>query len=384
MVPKIVSAAVVAVALLIAGCGGSHKSADTATQLRRPTGATTPTATAETRPEVPADHAIASGALLTLPDFPTGWEQQGQSRGQELADLSGDRDRPGVAVRPRHQPPVRQGLRRLRGRCRLRVSEPSEAPDVVRRAERLPPTDSASARRWATSSPRRRQSSSATKVTFGQPSAGSLSISTVGDQSAAGRITIPYTVQGLNPNAVVDLVFVRVDRGIQILVVHRLRRCLRSRGRGRSDTDRGRPAGRGSCTWRRRGRRPTTTTTPTTIHVYDAQDDADVDGPGPHHHDAVHPDAADDHAGADDDHHDADHELRRPLRAGPSRRPAPWPRPSSCCRYAGASSPTSRCRSSSARPRARSGSSASVASRKFGATKSGHRGMRREDAGPDA
>lgn len=61
------------------------------------------------------------------------------------------------------------------------------------------------------------ESSSATKVTFGQPSAGALSISPVGDQSAAGRITIPYTVQGLNPDAVVDLVFVRVDRGIQIL-----------------------------------------------------------------------------------------------------------------------------------------------------------------------
>ena len=79
MAAKIVSAGVVAAALLIAGCGSSHKSSDAAAHASTPT---RPTATAETRPEVPADHAIAAGALLQLTDFPTGWQQQDQSGGK--------------------------------------------------------------------------------------------------------------------------------------------------------------------------------------------------------------------------------------------------------------------------------------------------------------
>lgn len=216
MVPKIVSAAVVAVALLIAGCGGSHKSADTATHASTPTDATRPTATAETRPEVPADHAIASGALLTLPDFPTGWEQQDQSAGKSSLTC--------------------QAIATARASLSGRATSPQFAKasdDFVDDVVYVYPSASEAQTSFAGLSgatdrlcigkalgdqlAKAAESSSATKVTFGQPSAGALSISPVGDQSAAGRITIPYTVQGLNPDAVVDLVFVRVDRGIQIL-----------------------------------------------------------------------------------------------------------------------------------------------------------------------
>ena len=216
MVPKIVSAAVVAVALLIAGCGGSHKSADTATHASTPTDATRPTATAETRPEVPADHAIASGALLTLPDFPTGWEQQDQSAGKSSLTC--------------------QAIATARASLSGRATSPQFAKasdDFVDDVVYVYPSASEAQTSFAGLSgatdrlcigkalgdqlAKAAESSSATKVTFGHPSAGALSISPVGDQSAAGRITIPYTVQGLNPDAVVDLVFVRVDRGIQIL-----------------------------------------------------------------------------------------------------------------------------------------------------------------------
>ena len=262
MVPKIVSAAVVAVALLIAGCGGSHKSADTATHASTPTGATTPTATAETRPEVPADHAIASGALLTLPDFPTGWEQQDQSGGQELADLSGDRDRPGVAVRPRHQPSVRQGLRRLRGRCRLRVSERVGGPDVVRRAERRhrPTLHRQGAGRPA------RQGGGVQQRHQGHVRATvrGRAVDLAGRRSVGGRPDHdPLHGAGSEPRrGGRSRVRPRRPR-YPDPVIHRLRRCLRSHGRGRSDTDRSQPAGRTAARGRAGAR--ATTTTPTTI-----------------------------------------------------------------------------------------------------------------------
>ena len=216
MVPKIVSVAVIAAALLIAGCGSSHKSADTATHSSTPTSATTPTATAETRPEVPADHAIASGALLTLPDFPTGWQQQDQSGGKSSLTCT--------------------AIATARASLSGRATSPQFAKgsdDFVDDVVYVYPSASAAQTSFAgLSSPTDRlcigkalgdqlakaaASNGSTKATFGQPSSGALSISPVGDQSAAGRITIPYTVQGLNPDAVVDLVFVRVDRGIQIL-----------------------------------------------------------------------------------------------------------------------------------------------------------------------
>lgn len=216
MVPKILSAAVVATALLIAGCGSSHKSADTATHASTPTSATTPTATAENRPEVPADHAIASGALLTLPDFPTGWQQQDQSGGKSSLTC------PAIAT--------------ARASLSGRATSPQFAKgsdDFVDDVVYVYPSASAAQTSFAGLSgatdrlcigkalgnqlAKAAASTSSTKVTFGQPSSAVLSISPVGDQAAAGRITIPYTVQGVNLEAVVDLVFVRVDRGIQIL-----------------------------------------------------------------------------------------------------------------------------------------------------------------------
>ena len=216
MAAKIVSAGVVAAALLIAGCGSSHKSSDTAAHASTPTSATTPTATAETRPEVPADHAIAVGALLRLPDFPTGWQQQDQSGGKSSLTC------PAIAT--------------ARASLSGRATSPQFAKgsdDFVDNAVYVYPSVSAAQASFARlSGPSARlcigkafgtqlakaAASTPGKVTFGQPTSGVVSIPSVGDQSAAGRITIPYTASGLNLDAVIDLEFVRVDRGIQVLL----------------------------------------------------------------------------------------------------------------------------------------------------------------------
>ena len=130
---------------------------------------------------------------------------------QELADLPGDRDRPGVAVGPRDQPPVREG-----------------SDDFVDDAAYVYPSVSAAQASFAQlSGPSARlcigkafgiqlakaAASTTGKVTFGQPTTAVVSAPAVGDQSAAGRITIPYAASGLNLDAVIDLGFVRVNLG---------------------------------------------------------------------------------------------------------------------------------------------------------------------------
>jgi hypothetical protein len=54
---------------------------------------------------------------------------------------------------------------------------------------------------------------------FGAPESGQLSIPAAGEQSAAGRVSIPYTVSGLSLTLTLDVVFVRADRGVHILLV---------------------------------------------------------------------------------------------------------------------------------------------------------------------
>ncbi len=216
MAAKIVSAGVVAAALLIAGCGSSHKSSDTAAHTSTPTSATTPTATAETRPELPADHAIAAGALLRLPDFPTGWQQQAQSGGKSSLTC----------------PAIESARAAVSGRAPSpQFSKGSD--DYVDDVAYVYPSVSAAQASFARlSGPSARlcigkafgtqlakaAASTPGKVTFGQPTTGVVSIPAFGDESAAGRITIPYTASGLKLDALIDLVFVRVDRGIQVLL----------------------------------------------------------------------------------------------------------------------------------------------------------------------
>ncbi len=45
-----------------------------------------------------------------------------------------------------------------------------------------------------------------------------MSAPSVGDDSVAGRVTVPFTVGGLSFSLNMDLRFVRVDRGVQILL----------------------------------------------------------------------------------------------------------------------------------------------------------------------
>jgi hypothetical protein len=54
-------------------------------------------------------------------------------------------------------------------------------------------------------------------VKFGQASTGQLSARPIGDESTAGRVTIPYTVGIVSFTLSSDLQFVRVGRGIQVL-----------------------------------------------------------------------------------------------------------------------------------------------------------------------
>jgi hypothetical protein len=216
VVTKLTSIAAIAAAVLIVGCGSSKKVTKTVTRAATPANTSAPTATAEDRPEVPADHAIASGSLLRLTDFPTGWEQHNQSGGNSSLSC------PSIEV--------------ARGSLSGRDTSPQfakgsdefvDASVYVYRS--IAAAQAAFAHLSGTAArlcmgkaigselARAAASKQGAKVTFGQPSTGELSIPAVGDQAAAGRIAVPYTVVGRNLRAVVDLVLIRVDRGIQNL-----------------------------------------------------------------------------------------------------------------------------------------------------------------------
>lgn len=52
----------------------------------------------------------------------------------------------------------------------------------------------------------------------GDPTTGQLSIDPLGDERAAGRVTVPISARGINVDLILDLVFVRAGRGIGIMI----------------------------------------------------------------------------------------------------------------------------------------------------------------------
>ena len=164
------------------------------------------------RSAIAADKRIASSAVLRLTDFPAGWEESDKPPSTGHANCAGVAGAKGATT-----------ARDVSRTFTMGENEEAESAVYVY-------SDTATATRWfaqLTNSTTRiclgeefgkhAARNAKTGVTIGQVSTGSLSIEPVGDERAAGRLTIPVTEGSTTVNVIADLIFVRVERGIAIV-----------------------------------------------------------------------------------------------------------------------------------------------------------------------
>ena len=215
--PAARSALVLAV-IALAGCGSSSSSSstNTSTATSAPAAASTTTTATQPAPNKAADQRVARLAVLRLTDFPAGWAES---------------DKPAETG----QSPC-QAINSAKSATTARDSSHtfSENNDATQADSTVYVyADTASASRWFGE-----VSSSATRsclgdalgkglaknaqgqgAKLGEITTSSLSIEPVGDDRAAGRLAIPISSGGATISVTLDLIFVRVDRGIAILTL---------------------------------------------------------------------------------------------------------------------------------------------------------------------
>jgi hypothetical protein len=201
-------------AIALAGCGGSSSSSSTHTS--KAAAASTTTTATQPAPKNAADQRVARLAVLRLTDFPAGWAES---------------DKPSETS----QSPC-QAINSAKSATSARSSSHtfSENNDATQAESSVYVyAATASASRWFGE-----VSSSATRsclgdalgkglaknvqgqgATVGEITTSSLSIEPVGDDRAAGRFAIPVKSSGGTVTVTLDLIFVRVDRGIAILTL---------------------------------------------------------------------------------------------------------------------------------------------------------------------
>ena len=200
-------------------CGSSSTSSSAASASASSSTATTgtpsstaTTSTGPTEAQKAADKATAEGSTLKLSDFPAGWVQE---------DKSSDSGSTCPSVEP-----AKRAASARASAPQFQKGDSDYASDgvyiyaTVAEAQQAFPALSGSATRECIANqllPLLRKNADG-KAKVEQPTSGQMSAPPVGDDSVAGRVTVPFTVEGLSFSLNVDLRFVRVDRGVHILL----------------------------------------------------------------------------------------------------------------------------------------------------------------------
>lgn len=201
----------------LSACGSSSPSstasasASSSTASTSTPSATTTTSTGPTEAQKAADQATARDSTLRLSDFPSGWVESDKS------SSSGSTC-----------PSVEPAKNAVSGKAKTPTFGKGETDAVensvyiyatVAEAQRVFPGLSGSETRAciAHNTEKEAKKAATENAKFGQASSGQLSAPALGDESAAGRVTVPYMVGSLTFSLNVDLQFVRVGRGVQVL-----------------------------------------------------------------------------------------------------------------------------------------------------------------------
>jgi hypothetical protein len=201
---------VLALAALLAGCGGDS---DSPPQASQPSTLTT----ARPAANAVADRRIADRALLRLSDFPTGWEAQDEDDDEDDAELSNctalkrlRQTRSGTAS----SPSFAQGSSQ---QARHNVSLFATADDASSILEEI--TSSATRRCLAKEFAATIEDSAEDGSKPPDTSTGELRVAPVGAESRAYRITVEYSVSDLNVSAFIDVLAFRRGRGVSLFLL---------------------------------------------------------------------------------------------------------------------------------------------------------------------
>jgi len=194
--------------LVVTGCGSSSPSHTNTTG----TGTSTQPATTNTVPATNAaeDGRIARDAQLKLTDFPAGWEQQDSATESNSEAHCEGVDAAKAAVSARQTSPDF-----ARASTDYAHSFTYVYVDVARASQAFSQLASESTRTCLGEQlakyleTQKKQGATIGKITTSQ-----VSMTPVGDEHAESRLTIPVSAQGVTASFYVDLVFVRVGRGI--------------------------------------------------------------------------------------------------------------------------------------------------------------------------
>jgi hypothetical protein len=201
----------------LSACGSSSTSstasasAASSTSSTSTPSATTTTMTGPTEAQKAADQATARDSTLKVSDFPSGWVESDKS------SSSGSTC-----------PSVEPAKNSASGKAKTPTFGKGETDAVensvyiyatVAEAQRVFPGLSGSETRAciAHNTEKEVNKNATGSAKFGQATSGQLSAPPLGDESAAGRVTVPYTNAGLSFSLNIDLQFVRVSRGVQVL-----------------------------------------------------------------------------------------------------------------------------------------------------------------------
>jgi hypothetical protein len=193
---------------LAAGCGGGDdagkggdQSASTATST------TTPSPT----PDRAEDEGIAKAAQLKLDDFPSGWEESDAAPSQAAdcdAISKARKERTARAESPQYR----------HGDNTLAQSTVYLFADDAKAQEQFAGLSSKDTRGCIAGDLVSRLEKANPDLKVGEPQASRVSVDSLGDQHEGGRVTLPVTAQGQELELFTDFVFVRVSRGIALML----------------------------------------------------------------------------------------------------------------------------------------------------------------------
>ena len=190
--------------IALSGCGSSSTHTTTVTSAP----ATTNTNAAA------ADERIASDAQLKLSDFPSGWQQKDSTQEAAAEAKCEGVDAAKAAASARAKSP---NFERQNAQAGNVIYVYADVPGATRAVGELSSQSTrtcigdALAKNLANQKPQ--------GATFGKITSGQVSMTPIGDERTAGRLTIPISAQGTTVSACVDLVFVRTGRAVAVFTL---------------------------------------------------------------------------------------------------------------------------------------------------------------------
>jgi hypothetical protein len=213
------SALVVATALTggLLACGGDGNGGNdggTPGAQDTPTTRQTDTATPEPTQDPAQERAIAQRAQLRLEDFPADWQENDESE-NDPADCEGIRGPREATSGRAASPDFQQGSTTFAASAVFLYADEAGAGDAFGKmsaretrvclAEQVADRVAENADRTG-------------ELTIGEPSTARVRVDPLGDEREGGRVTLPLSVGGFDVDLTVDYVFVRVGRGVALLV----------------------------------------------------------------------------------------------------------------------------------------------------------------------